>query len=371
MIGEWVLSFATQLKFFTETNHPPSEKNPPPGDVVTLIAEACDGLSVIQAFNRQSYFTRITCQVRCCTVLVFLATSSDCLCDSIDPSCTPPTKNHVPTPPRPTPCQYVDDAHRALFATECLNLWLAFFCEYLTLFLDSFGLRFLGGFLRAGNCVNLDTPSGKPSSNQINQIQPKPFNTPGDLYGACLVLAVGSFGIGQWRTLGSANVGLGFSQSVQVGVGGAVVLLLGFVLLRLLRGVWCLGLFLLGGRDVLLSANLSSPTPPPPPSPIPKTTNHTTCNPPPRPAPNPLSQMLVFYTASIRLMAESIGLMGSGEKLGWLANHTPQEGGRLDAPLNKGEKAKKGRPASSVGRSLPPPEVRFLLVRLGLVWLAN
>jgi ATP-binding cassette, subfamily C (CFTR/MRP), member 1 len=35
-------------------------------------------------------------------------------------------------------------------------------------------------------------------------------------------------------------------------------------------------------------------------------------------------QMLVFYTWSIRLLADSIGLFGSVEKLSWLANHTPQ-----------------------------------------------
>lgn len=31
-----------------------------------------------------------------------------------------------------------------------------------------------------------------------------------------MVLAVACFGIGQWRTLGSSNVGLAFSQSIQM-----------------------------------------------------------------------------------------------------------------------------------------------------------
>ena len=63
-----------------------------------------------------------------------------------------------------------------------------------------------------------------------------------------MVLAVACFAIGDWKGLGSANVGLAFSQSIQ---------------------------------------------------------------------------MLVFYTWSIRLLADSIGLFGSVEKLSWLANHTP------------------------------------------------
>ena len=60
----------------------------------------------------------------------------------------------------------VNLAHKALFGAECLNLWLAFFCDF---------------------------------------------------YGACMVLSVACFGIGQWRDLGSSNVGLAFSQSIQVG----------------------------------------------------------------------------------------------------------------------------------------------------------
>lgn len=54
---------------------------------MTLVAEALDGLSVIQAFSKQAYFTHVT-------------------------------------------SEYVDDAHRALFGAECLNLWLAFICDF-------------------------------------------------------------------------------------------------------------------------------------------------------------------------------------------------------------------------------------------------
>ncbi len=116
------------------------------GAVVTLVAEALDGLSTIQAFNQQNYFVSET-------------------------------------------AKRVDRNHRALFAAETLNLWLAFFCDF---------------------------------------------------YGACLILAVSCFAIAQWETLGSGNVGLAFSQSIQ---------------------------------------------------------------------------MLVFYTWSVRLLADSIGLFGSAEKV--------------------------------------------------------
>lgn len=75
----------------------------------------------------------------------------------------------MPLPHRPTThalaLQYVDDAHRALFGAECLNLWLAFICDF---------------------------------------------------FGACMVLAVASFGIGMWKDLGSSSVGLAFSQSIQM-----------------------------------------------------------------------------------------------------------------------------------------------------------
>ena len=78
---------------------------------------------------------------------------------------------------------------------------------------------------------------------------------------------------------------------------------------------------------------------------------------------------LVFYTWSIRLLADSIGLFGSAEKLAWLANHTPQEAGRLAAPTLPGDddKAQKsgccGRdPNTTVGKSLPKYDVSELAV---------
>ncbi len=72
--------------------------------------------------------------------------------------------------------------------------------------------------------------------------------------------------------------------------------------------------------------------------------------------------MLVFYTWSVRLLADSVSLFGSAEKLTWLANHTPQEGGRIAPPALKGaaRKAAKGGccgssdPNNSTGKSLPP-----------------
>lgn len=162
------------------------------GDVVTLVAEALDGLGVIQAYGKQGYFTKVTSQA-------------------------------------------VDDSHRALFGAETLNLWLAFFCDF---------------------------------------------------FGACMVLSVSSFGIGQWKELGSSNVGLAFSQSIQ---------------------------------------------------------------------------MLVFYTWSIRLVAESVGLFGSVEKMAWLANHTPQEAGRLAPPSLPGSGSYKP-PKSTAGKALPAPEDADLTV---------
>lgn len=59
----------------------------------------------------------------------------------------------------------MDDAHKALFGTECLNLWLAFICDFA---------------------------------------------------GAAMVLGVGCFALSGWRTLGSSAVGLAFSQSIQM-----------------------------------------------------------------------------------------------------------------------------------------------------------
>ena len=58
-----------------------------PGDLVTLVSEALDGLTVIQAYGKQAYFVQIT-------------------------------------------ADYINDAHRTLFGSESLNLWLAFYCDF-------------------------------------------------------------------------------------------------------------------------------------------------------------------------------------------------------------------------------------------------
>jgi hypothetical protein len=60
---------------------------------------------------------------------------------------------------------YVDASHRTLFGSECLNLWLAFYCDF---------------------------------------------------FGAAMVLSVACFAISQWRVLGSSSSGLAFSQSIQM-----------------------------------------------------------------------------------------------------------------------------------------------------------
>lgn len=39
--------------------------------------------------------------------------------------------------------------------------------------------------------------------------------------------------------------------------------------------------------------------------------------------------MLVFYTWSVRYVADAISMMASTEKIGWLATKTPQEGDAL------------------------------------------
>jgi hypothetical protein len=41
------------------------------------------------------------------------------------------------------------------------------------------------------------------------------------------------------------------------------------------------------------------------------------------------AQMLVFYTWSVRNMADAISLLASTEKIGWMATKTPQEGEAL------------------------------------------
>lgn len=70
-------------------------------------------------------------------------------------------------------------------------------------------------------------------------------------------------------------------------------------------------------------------------------------------------QMLVFYTWSIRLCADSVGLFGSVEKLSWIANHTPQEGGRLNPPA--AENSKENQILDTRGIDLPPAEASLEL----------
>lgn len=67
--------------------------------------------------------------------------------------------------------------------------------------------------------------------------------------------------------------------------------------------------------------------------------------------------MLVFYSMSLRLVAESIGLFGGVEKLAWLANHAPQEGGRLAPPPPPGKGKPDGRDGGGrAPRTLPEPK---------------
>lgn len=122
-----------------------------------MVAESLDGLQVIQAFDRQAHFLREA-------------------------------------------AARTDANHRAVYACECLNLWLAFWC---------------------------------------------------DCYGAVMVLAVACFAVAQRGDLGANAVGLAFSNTIQ---------------------------------------------------------------------------MLVFYTWTVRLIAESVGHFSATEKLAYFANHVPQEG---------------------------------------------
>jgi hypothetical protein len=52
-----------------------------------------------------------------------------------------------------------------------------------------------------------------------------------------------------------------------------------------------------------------------------------------------LLQMLVFYTWSVRYVADAISMMASTEKIGWLATKTPQEGDALYNADNSGNGA--------------------------------
>lgn len=78
--------------------------------------------------------------------------------------------------------------------------------------------------------------------------------------------------------------------------------------------------------------------------------------------------MLVFYTWSIRLLADSISLFGAAEKVSWLANHTPQEAGRLAPPALPGSGDAGKPPKSTCGKVLPKADVsgvRFQDVSVG------
>jgi len=81
--GLYVISAIMLALYLPAATHLKKLRMGTAGDLVTLVAEALDGLGVIQAYNKQAYFTHVT-------------------------------------------SEHVDAAHRALFGAECLNLWLAF-----------------------------------------------------------------------------------------------------------------------------------------------------------------------------------------------------------------------------------------------------
>ena len=101
------------------------------GALVGLVAESLDGLQVIQAFDRQAHFLREA-------------------------------------------AARTDANHRAVFACESLNLWLAFWC---------------------------------------------------DCYGAVMVLAVACFAVAQRGELGANAVGLAFSNTIQARRGAGIFFL--------------------------------------------------------------------------------------------------------------------------------------------------
>jgi hypothetical protein len=51
--------------------------------------------------------------------------------------------------------------------------------------------------------------------------------------------------------------------------------------------------------------------------------------------------MLVFYTWSVRYVADAISMMASTEKIGWLATKTPKEGDALYTADHSGNSASK------------------------------
>jgi hypothetical protein len=60
--------------------------------------------------------------------------------------------------------------------------------------------------------------------------------------------------------------------------------------------------------------------------------------------------MLVFYTWSVRYVADSISMMASTEKIGWLATKTPQEGDALYTADNSG--AGNGKDTKDAGKMI-------------------
>jgi ABC-type multidrug transport system fused ATPase/permease subunit len=126
-----------------------------------------------------------------------------------------------------------------------------------------------------------------------------------DLYGAILVLGVCIFAVTMRTVLGAATVGLAFSNTIQV------------------RACCCCWRLVLGwllcvrARHVDVAAQHSVAVEARPPD--------TVCS---RCRPH-ATQMLVFYTWSVRYVADTISMMASTEKVGWLATKTPQEGDAL------------------------------------------
>lgn len=54
------------------------------------------------------------------------------------------------------------------------------------------------------------------------------------------------------------------------------------------------------------------------------------------------SQMLVFYTWAVRLLADTVSLFSATEEIGWLAQETPQEGAALTSAGRDGKNSPDG-----------------------------
>jgi hypothetical protein len=65
--------------------------------------------------------------------------------------------------------------------------------------------------------------------------------------------------------------------------------------------------------------------------------------------------MLVFYTWSVRYVADSISMMASTEKISWMATKTPQEG---DALYTSDNANGGGKDAKDAGRMLVSVDAR-------------